>query len=167
MEAMTEENKVSVGNYAGHIGEHLAFRLGAEEYGIEILKVQEIRGVDTITQIANTPDFIKGVINLRGRIVPIIDLRLKFKMGEQAYDRFTVVIILNLASRLIGVVVDGVSDVIDLKESDIRHLPDIVTSANTKHLSGIASIESRSIILVDMEKLMTSDEMKVMDATLH
>ena len=92
-------------------GEYLTFVLGNEEYGIEILKVQEIRGYDNVTKIANTPDFIKGVVNLRGRIVPIVDLRIKFKLGKVEYDEFTVVIILNLGGRVVGIVVDGVSDV--------------------------------------------------------
>jgi hypothetical protein len=85
--------------------EYLTFRLGAEEYGIDILKVQEIRGYDTVTRIANAPAFIKGVINLRGVIVPIVDLRLKFNLGEAKYDTFTVVIILNVVNRVVGAVV--------------------------------------------------------------
>ena len=100
--------------------EFLTFRLGAEEYGIEILKVQEIRGWDTPTAIAGTPQFIKGVINLRGTIVPIVDLRLKFGLGEAVYDECTVVIILNVARRVVGVVVDAVSDVITLAPQQIR-----------------------------------------------
>jgi purine-binding chemotaxis protein CheW len=97
-------------------GEYLTFVLGEEEYGIEILKVQEIRGYDAVTPIANTPNFIKGVVNLRGKIVPIVDLRIKFNLGKVVYDEFTVVIILNLSGRVVGIVVDGVSDVMALKD---------------------------------------------------
>lgn len=101
----------------------LTFRLGSEEYGIEILKVQEIRGYDSITHIANSPDYIKGVINLRGIIIPIIDMRIKFNLGHAAYDQFTVVIILMVAGRVMGIVVDGVLDVITLADERQRHGP--------------------------------------------
>src|SRR5262245_476209 len=101
-------------------GEFLTFRLGQEEYGIEILKVQEIRGYDTVTRIANAPDYIKGVINLRGVIVPIVDMRIKFNLGTAEYTPCTVVIILNVAGRIMGVVVDSVSDVAALAPAEIR-----------------------------------------------
>ena len=111
----------------GEAREFLTFRLGAESYGIEILKVQEIRGYEKPTTIANAPAFIKGVINLRGVIVPILDLRIKFQLGEAKYDEFTVVIILNVAGRMVGVVVDAVSDVVALSArkhpADARNSP--------------------------------------------
>ena len=144
-------------------GEHLTFVLGNEEYGIEILKVQEIRGYDNVTKIANTPDFIKGVVNLRGRIVPIVDLRIKFKLGKVEYDEFTVVIILNLNGRVVGIVVDGVSDVTALQESQIRDVPDLVSSIDTRYILGLASVEEQMLILVDIERLMKSEEMALMD----
>ena len=100
--------------------EFLTFTLGEEEYGVDILKVQEIRGYDTVTRIPDTPDFVKGVINLRGTIVPVIDMRLKFKLANVTYDSFTVMIILNVARRIVGMVVDGVSDVIGLSAEQIR-----------------------------------------------
>ncbi len=148
----------------GAEGEYLTFVLGAEEYGLEILKVQEIRGYDAVTQIANTPDFIKGVVNLRGKIVPIVDLRIKFNLGEVEYNELTVVIILNLHGRVVGVVVDGVSDVIALKEEQIRDVPALVTSIDTKYIVGLATLEERMLILVDIEQLMSSQEMALMDA---
>ena len=89
--------------------EFLAFKLGAEEYGIDILKVQEIRGYEAVTRIANAPEFLKGVVNLRGIIVPIVDMRIRFNLGEPGYDQFTVVIILNIAGRVVGMVVDSVT----------------------------------------------------------
>ena len=98
--------------------EFLAFKLGAEEYGIDILKVQEIRGYEAVTRIANAPEFIKGVINLRGIIIPVVDMRIKFKLGEPVYDQFTVVIILNINGRVVGMVVDSVSDVTSLTVPD-------------------------------------------------
>ena len=144
-------------------GEYLTFVLGNEEYGLEILKVQEIRGYDAMTQIANTPDFIKGVVNLRGKIVPIVDLRIKFHLGKVEYDEFTVVIILSLNDRVIGIVVDGVSDVMALKEEQILDVPDLVTSIDIKYIVGLATVETRMLILVDIEQLMSSQEMALMD----
>ncbi|MDO9366254.1 MAG: chemotaxis protein CheW [Methylotenera sp.] len=144
-------------------GEYLTFILGTEEYGLEILKVQEIRGYDAVTQIANTPDFIKGVVNLRGKIVPIVDLRIKFHLSKVEYNEFTVVIILNLSDRVIGIVVDGVSDVTALKEEQIREVPALVTSIDTKYIVGLATVESQMLILVDIEQLMSSQEMVLID----
>src|SRR3989339_394248 len=116
---MNEYHHANGLNASGHVQEYLTFSLGSEEYGMDILKVQEIRGYDAVTQIANTPDFIKGVINLRGIIVPIVDMRIKFKLGNVTYDETTVVIILNVADRVVGMVGDGVSDVTTLKADEI------------------------------------------------
>jgi purine-binding chemotaxis protein CheW len=145
------------------VGEYLTFILGHEEYGIEILKVQEIRGYDAVTKIANTPDFIKGVINLRGTIVPIVDLRLRFNLGDAQYNEFTVVIILNLSNRIMGIVVDGVSDVIALNAGQVRAVPDLVATIDTKYLVGLGTLDNRMLILVDIERLMTSQEMALID----
>ena len=143
--------------------EFLTFRLGNEEYGIEILKVQEIRGYDTITQIANSPEFIKGVVNLRGIIVPIIDMRIKFNLGEATYDRFTVVIILNLSGRVVGMVVDGVSDVIGLDAEQVRPTPEFGSVLNTEYIMGLGTVDERMLILLDIEKLMSSTDMGLHD----
>lgn len=144
--------------------EYLTFILGDEEYGIEILKVQEIRGYDTVTRIANTPDFIKGVINLRGHIVPIIDLRIKFKLGKIDYNEFTVVIILNIGNRVVGIVVDGVSDVLALNATQIRAVPDLVSDIDNKYLLGLGTVGERMLILVDIERLMSSQGMALVEA---
>ena len=143
--------------------EFLSFRLGAEEYGIEILKVQEIRGWEQPTAIANTPAFIKGVINLRGIIVPIVDLRLKFNLGEAKYDEFTVVIILSVAKRVVGAVVDAVSDVLSLAPGQIKPAPEFSASLETQFITGLGTIEERMLILLDIEKLMTSRDMQLVD----
>lgn len=148
-------------------GEYLTFVLGTEEYGLEILKVQEIRGYDAVTQIANTPDFIKGVVNLRGKIVPIVDLRIKFHLGKVEYDEFTVVIILNLSGRVVGIVVDGVSDVMALKDDQIRDVPSLVTSIDTKYIVGLATVDQQMLILVDIEQLMSSEDMALLDSAIH
>jgi purine-binding chemotaxis protein CheW len=145
-------------------GEYLTFTLGEEEYGIDILKVQEIRGYDAVTKIANTPDFIKGVINLRGTIVPIVDLRIRFNLGSVEYNEFTVVIILTVRDRVVGVVVDGVSDVITLQSSQINNVPSMVSTIDTKYLVGLGTVEGRMLILVNIESLMTSQEMQVIES---
>jgi len=143
--------------------ELLTFTLGSEEYGIDILKVQEIRGYDAVTTIANAPAFIKGVINLRGIIVPIVDMRIKFKLSAVSYNETTVVIILNVADRIAGMVVDGVSDVTALKADEIKPAPEFGASLDTKYLQGLGTVDERMIILVDIEKLMTSHDMELMD----
>jgi len=143
--------------------EYLAFTLGKEEYGIDILKVQEIRGYETVTRIANAPDFIKGVVNLRGIIVPIVDMRIKFQLGEPTYDQFTVVIILNIGGRVVGMVVDSVSDVITLSPEQIKPAPEMGTALNTDYLIGLGTIDQRMLILVDIDKLMSSAEMGLID----
>ncbi|MFC7419229.1 chemotaxis protein CheW [Iodobacter arcticus] len=143
--------------------EILVFALGNEEYGIDILKVQEIRGYDAVTSIANVPAFIKGVINLRGNIVPIVDLRIKFGLGNIMYDHFTVVIILNVANRTVGIVVDGVSDVLTLAANHVKPAPEFGAVLDTAYIQGLGTLEERMIILVDIEKLMTSSDMALVD----
>jgi purine-binding chemotaxis protein CheW len=148
-------------------GEYLTFALGDETYGLEILKAQEIRGYDSVTSIANTPEFILGVMNLRGEIVPIVDLRIKFNLKKVEYNQLTVVIILNLSGRVVGIVVDGVSDVIALKNDQIQTVPSIVTCINTKHIVGLATIEEQMLILVDIEKIMNSNEINLIDNVIR
>ena len=147
--------------------EYLTFRLGKEEYGIDILKVQEIRSYDAMTAIANAPEFIKGVVNLRGTIVPIVDLRIKFNVGDAHYDAFTVVIILNIARRVVGVVVDSVSDVLTLQGAQIKPAPEFATTLNTQYILGLGTVDERMLILVDIEHLMTGADMALMDETTH
>ena len=123
--------------------EFLVFTLGDEEYGIDILKVQEIRGYDTVTRIANAPDFIKGVMNLRGIIVPVVDMRIRFRLGEPTYDQFTVVVILNVGARVVGMVVDSVSDVTTLTREQIKPAPEMGTTFEAGNLIGLGTLESR------------------------
>ncbi|MCG1032068.1 chemotaxis protein CheW [Bacillus amyloliquefaciens] len=147
--------------------EFLVFTLGDEEYGIDILKVQEIRGYDQVTRIANTPDFIKGVTNLRGVIVPIVDLRVKFSQGDVEYDDNTVVIVLNLGQRVVGIVVDGVSDVLSLTAEQIRPAPEFAVTLSTEYLTGLGALGDRMLILVNIEKLLNSDEMALLDVAAN
>ena len=148
---------------AGGANEFLTFRLGQEEYGIDILRVQEIRGYDAVTPIANAPDFLKGVINLRGTIVPIVDLRIKFGLGEAVYDQFTVVIILNIGARVVGIVVDSVSDVTTLSSDQIRPTPELGGAVDTSYIKGLSPVADRMLILLDIQKMMLSREMGLVD----
>jgi purine-binding chemotaxis protein CheW len=150
-----------------NLREFLTFRLGEEEYGIEILKVQEIRGYDAVTSIANTPEFIKGIVNLRGTIVPIIDMRIKLGLKKVEYNQFTVVIILNVATHVIGLVVDAVSDVTLLGAEQIRPAPDFGMTLNTAYITGLGTIDHRMIILVDIEKFMSSDDMALIERAVE
>jgi len=143
--------------------EFLSFTLGEEEYGIDIQKVQELRGYDTVTRIANAPEYIKGVVNLRGIIVPIIDMRIKFKLGAPSYDQFTVVIVLNIAGRVVGMVVDSVSDVITLTAEQIKPAPEMGAVLDTDYLIGLGTLDERMLILVDIDRLMSSEEMGLIE----
>ncbi|EKM9219021.1 chemotaxis protein CheW [Shigella flexneri] len=144
--------------------EFLVFTLGDEEYGIDILKVQEIRGYDQVTRIANKPAFIKGVTNLRGVIVPIVDLRIKFSQVDVDYNDNTVVIVLNLGQRVVGIVVDGVSDVLSLTAEQIRPAPEFAVTLSTEYLTGLGALGDRMLILVNIEKLLNSEEMALLDS---
>lgn len=144
--------------------EMLTFRLGSEAYGINILKVQEIRGCDPVTPIAGTPEFIRGVIDLRGVIVPIVDMRMKFALSDAQYDAFTVVIILNVARRVIGIVVDAVSDVVTFTADQIRPVPEFSAALDTQFITGLARLDEQMVILLDIEHLLSSPEMQLTDA---
>jgi purine-binding chemotaxis protein CheW len=143
--------------------EFLTFRLGGEEYAIEILKVREIRRYEAPTTIVNAPAFLKGVINLRGTIVPIVDLRAKFR-GEAKYDEFTVVIILSVAGRVIGIVVDAVSDVTTLTDEQIRPAPEFGAAVDAPFITGVGTVGERMLIVTDIERLMTNHEMQLTDS---
>ena len=147
--------------------EFLSFQLGTEEYAIDILKVQEIRGYEQPTSIAYAPPFIKGVINLRGVIVPIVDLRIKLGLGSVEYTPFTVVVVLNVAKRVVGIVVDSVSDVIMLSTAQIRQAPDFSANFDTKYILGLATVGERMLIVTDIECLMSSRDMELIDEAAH
>ncbi len=143
--------------------EFLTFTLGDEQYGLNIMSVKEIRGYEAVTRIANAPEFIKGVINLRGEIVPIVDLRIKFKVGKATYDDFTIVIVLQVKQRMVGIVVDAVSDVLKLQNQEIRPAPEFGVAFDSKYLLGLAALEDRMVILVDIEELITRNELALFD----
>ena len=147
--------------------EVLSFKLGAEEYGIDILKVQEIRGFERPTRMANVPEHILGVVNLRGIIVPIIDMRLRFKLGRAEYNEFTVVIILNLSGRVLGIVVDGVSDVTLLAPEQVKPAPEFPAHMDTGHVIGLGTLDERMLILLDIDKLVAASELGLAAPALH
>ena len=151
--------------------EYLTFRLGAEEYGIDILKVQEIRGYEASTHMANAPAYIKGVLNLRGVIVPILDMRIKFGMARAEYKPETVTIVLTVANRVIGMVVDSVSDVIALQAHEIKPAPNFNSTVDTAYIIGIGSLQQgdvdRMLILMDIEQLMSSADMGLVPASIQ
>jgi len=149
------------------IREFLAFKLGTEEYGVDILRVQEIRSYEEPTRMTNSPAFVKGVINLRGVIVPILDLRMKFNLSQVNYDSFTVVIVLNIGARVVGMVVDGVSDVITLAPEQLHPVPELSSAINSDYLLAIGSVQERMLILLDIEKLMTGAEMGLVARTVQ
>lgn len=165
--ASTATRTAAAGAAATSLREFLAFKLGAEEYGIDILRVQEIRSYEAPTRIANAPAFIKGVVNLRGVIVPIVDMRLKFNLEQARYDSFTVVIVLNIGARVVGMVVDAVSDVITLTPEQLHPVPEFNSAIASDHLLAIGTVQDRMLILVDIDKLMTSAEMGLVENTLQ
>ena len=144
--------------------EYLAFSLGGEEYAVNILQVQEIRAYERVTRIANMPAFIKGVMNLRGAVVPVVDLRVRFNVGKAEYDASTIVIVINIGARTIGMVVDGVSDVVSLKASQLRPAPQIAGVLTAEFLEGVAILDQRMLIIVDINGLMSSKEMGLLES---
>ena len=143
--------------------EVLVFVIGKEEYGVDILKVQEIRGYEKVTTIPAAPDFLKGVVNLRGTIVPVIDMRIKFGLPDPRYDSFTVVVILKLASRVIGIVVDAVSDVMPLNASDVKEAPRLGSIVDSSYLTGVAAVNDRMVLLLDIERFLSSGDLDLLD----
>lgn len=148
----------------------LTFVLEKEEYAVDILRVQEIRGWESVTRIPNTPEYIRGVLNLRGSIVPIVDLRMRFNMKSIEYGVTTVIVVLKVmkedgsGSRTMGIVVDGVSEVYSVPESEIREAPDFGTKVRTEFIKGLATIDEKMVIIIDIDKMLNSDELAVVDA---
>ena len=139
--------------------EYLSFTLGDEEYGIDILAVQEIRGYDAVTRVPDAPEYIKGLVNLRGTIAPVVDLRIRFKLGNAEYDHLTVMIVLNIGGRIVGIVVDSVCDVVPLLPEQIAPAPEFGASFDSSYLQGLANVNDRMLILIDIDKLLHSAEL--------
>ena len=148
-------------------GQYLTLRLGSEEYAIDILRVQEIRSYEEPTKMVNSPSFIKGVINLRGVIVPIVDLRLKLNIPKVEYNEFTVVIILNVRGTVVGVVVDSVSDVVSLDAKVIKPAPQFESTIEARFILGLANVGERMLIVMNMDALLSNAEMGMVAAALR
>jgi purine-binding chemotaxis protein CheW len=147
-------------------GQYLTFALGEEEYGIELLKVQEIKGYSAITPIPNTPAHIKGVMNLRGAVIPIVDLRARFGMQAIEYNKFNVIIVINVGCKIMGLLVDAVSDVLNVNAADVRPAPDFGTRADTRFISGMASAGEKIAVLLNLENLLSDADLAVADAAI-
>jgi purine-binding chemotaxis protein CheW len=143
--------------------EYLVFTLGQEEYGIDIQIVQELRSYEAVTSIANAPDYIKGVINLRGNIIPIIDLRLRLGLPVRFYDQFTVVVVVNIGGRQLGIVVDGVSDVVVPQANQIQTAPQLVSINDSCRFAGVATIDDRMILLTDISRLVATNDIYLLE----
>ncbi|MGC1550724.1 MAG: chemotaxis protein CheW [Rhodanobacter sp.] len=146
--------------------QYLTVNLANEEYGIDILAVREIRGWTAVTRIPQAPHYVLGVLNLRGAIVPVLDLRLRFGLAREEYDATTVTVIITVAGRLFGVVVDAVSDVLDVTGDAIRPVPDMGTAVDTEYLKGLTSIAERMVLLLDVDKLLQPQDAQMLDAAL-
>lgn len=146
--------------------QQLTFTLVGEEYGVDILAVREIRGWSRVTRIPQTPDYVLGVLNLRGAIVPIMDLRLRFGLERESRGDSTVTIIVAIGARLFGIVVDGVSDVVDIDQASIKSVPDMGAVVDTRYLKGLVTHDERMVMLLDVEKLMRPEDVETLDAAL-
>jgi purine-binding chemotaxis protein CheW len=158
METVLKEKDI-----AGHEGKFLTFVLSEEEYGVEILKVREIMGIMEITPVPQTPDYMKGVINLRGRVIPIVDLRLKFSMPEVERTKETCIIVAEVGTTQVGVIVDSVSEVTDIKGEDIEEAPNFGQDIDTNFIMGLGKTKKKIVILLDIEKVLTTDELKMVE----
>ena len=154
---MSEPTTVTPGS-ATTTHQFLTFALGQEEYGVEILKIQEIKGFSAITPLPNAPAYVKGVLNLRGTIVPIVDLRKKFGMPEEAYTTFTVIVVVRVQGQVMGFIVDAVSDVLTVTGADIQPTPDLQGQVDTSFLTGLAKAGEKLVILLDIDKVLTTAE---------
>lgn len=156
MQAVSEKKETSV-----HEGKYLTFVLGREEYGIEILKVREIIGLMDITSVPQTPDYMKGVINLRGKVIPVIDLRLKFSMPEEEHTQETCVIVVEVDNTLIGTIVDSVSEVSDIGSDAIEEKPHLGQGIDTDFIMGLGKVKGKIVILLDIEKVLSAEELEM------
>jgi purine-binding chemotaxis protein CheW len=141
-------------NFATDGGQYLTFRLGNEEYGVEILKVQEIKGYSAVTPIPNMPDYLKGVMNLRGTIVPIVDLRAKFAMAQTDHNQFTVIIVVTVGTKVMGLLVDAVSDVLNIPKHDVQPTPDFGGQVDARYINGMAKTGDKLVVLLDIDRVM-------------
>ncbi|NUO73314.1 MAG: purine-binding chemotaxis protein CheW [Frateuria sp.] len=153
-------------NQATPTVQQLTISLGNEEYGIDILAVREIRGWTPVTRIPQAPSYVLGVLNLRGAIVPVLDLRLRFGLARGEYSATTVTVVVTVAGRLFGGVVDAVSDVLDVEADQIRPVPDMGTTVDTEYLKGLTAVGERMVLLLDVDKLLQPQDAQMLEAAL-
>jgi purine-binding chemotaxis protein CheW len=154
--SQNQETRAAADTTEGN-AQYLTFTLGGEEYAVDILRVQEIKGYSTVTSIPNAPAYVKGVMNLRGTVVPVFDMRLKFGMEPRAYDRFTVIVVVNVGVRVVGLIVDSVSDVLDIPANAIEPTPDLGAGVDTRVMQGIARTNDRLVTLLDIDAVVELD----------
>lgn len=157
-----EEKEIFEAGTDIHLNQYVTFGIGDEVYGVPVMKVQEITGMTEITRIPDSAEFMKGMINLRGRVVPVIDMRLKFKMSEKKYDDFTVIIIIEVNDNLIGMIVDTVSDVAGIPDDSIQDTGDFSTTISTEYITGIANVDDQLIIILDSNRILNSEEIGIL-----
>ena len=152
-------------------GKYLIFHLGAEEFGTEVLKVREIMGIQDITDVPQTPPYVKGVINLRGKVIPVVDLRIKFGLAPEEYTPRTCIIVMRTHQAeeelMIGIIVDGVAEVLSLTEADIEDTPDFGPGVVTPYLRGMAKIKGKVKILLDIDQVLSTNELNGITALLQ
>jgi purine-binding chemotaxis protein CheW len=152
-------NHDQAGGFNSDGRQYLTFALGEEEYGVEILKVQEIKGYTPATPVPNTPEYIKGVMNLRGTIIPVVDLRAKLALNETEYNQFTVIIVVTVGTKVVGLIVDSVSDVLNIRNSDVQKPPDFGSTVNTDSISGMAKAGEKIVMLLDIDKVLNEEDL--------
>jgi purine-binding chemotaxis protein CheW len=167
--AVAMKNGVGSAISAAEVSQFLTFTLGAENYGVDILRVQEIRGWHQVTRVPNAPSYLLGVLNLRGTIVPIIDMRMRFNLEKVEYNPVTVIIVLSVktesGNHVFGIVVDGVSDVLDVTAQDIKATPEFGAAVNTDFISGLATVGERMVMLLDIDRLLSTSELTALVET--
>jgi purine-binding chemotaxis protein CheW len=171
-QTVNRESRDDAATTAAESGQYLSFLLAGEEYGVDILKVQEIRGWTPVTRIPNTEPWVQGVLNLRGAVVPIVDLRVRFGLPKLDYTQTTVVVVLAVtapggARRVLGVVVDGVSDVLNVAPELVKPSPDFGAVIRSEFIHGMAAVGERMVILLDSDKLLTAEELRSLEGTSH
>ena len=160
---MSEMQHVGTGSA---ISQYLTFRLDHEQYGVEILAVQEIKGYSAVTPIPHTPAHVKGAMNLRGQIIPVVDLRVKFGLTAAPYDQFTVIVIVRVGARTVGLLVDAVSDVLDLPTAEIQPAPDLGAAVDVRFLRGLARSGEQLVLLLDLPHVLNDDELSAADGAV-
>lgn len=154
-----EKKESKRGVAADELLQLVSFKIGSEEFGVDILKVQEINRMVEITKVPQAPDYVEGVINLRGKVIPIIDLRKRFDLEIKEYDKNTRIVVVDITGNIMGMVVDSVSEVLRLPQSTIEPPPEIVTGINSDYIKGVAKLEDRLLIFLDLSKVIDFREM--------